>query len=109
MATSTDIAVTIAPEAAARVAELGLEPQFQQILEHTKQTVPGLKAIEVAFERLVEDPDNPIVVLEAIRALPRPEGDDPTERVDLWTIETFEPDVLRHFIVMTCFESPHEG
>ncbi len=45
--TPTTIRITVTPEAAVRVAELGMQAELDQMLEHTRQTVPGLKSIEV--------------------------------------------------------------
>ncbi len=39
---ATTFPVSITPEAAARVAELGMQAELERMLEHTRQTVPGL-------------------------------------------------------------------
>lgn len=96
----TTIPLTVSPEAAARVAELGMQKEFDRMLEHTRQTVPGLQAISV---NLAYDPcgsDDPRVVIDVIMADPHLE-DDPTGRQwGRWFVTTFPPDVCRHFVML---------
>lgn len=40
---STNVPVTIRPDAAARIAELGMQTQLQQMIEHAGQVVPRRK------------------------------------------------------------------
>jgi hypothetical protein len=43
------VAVEVHPEAAARIAELGLEAELRALLAYTRRVVRRLKAIEVSF------------------------------------------------------------
>jgi hypothetical protein len=45
------VPITITPEAEECVARLGMQAELQRMLEHTLQSVPALKRIEV-----VQDP-----------------------------------------------------
>ena len=50
MTTAIDVKVTVTPEAAARVAELGFQKEFDQLIEHARTTIPGVRWIEVRME-----------------------------------------------------------
>lgn len=100
MATTTAIPITVTPEAAAFIAAAGQQREFEAMLEHTQQVVPGLRSIEV---KLDETPETgpPGVVLWAHRDDPGP-GDDAAERRWWgWQIETFPPEVCQNFILLT--------
>src|SRR4051794_24974808 len=59
MSSTVDGPVTVSPEAAARVAELGLQREFEQIVEHTRQTIPGLRRLEVTLAPAHDTGDDP--------------------------------------------------
>jgi hypothetical protein len=64
------IPLTVAPEAAARVAELGMQAEFQKMLDHIPQVVPGLCRIEVTLWVPEDFDDDPRVTIEAAAAAP---------------------------------------
>ncbi len=106
--TST-VPVTITPEAAARIAELGMQAELDRMLEHTRLTVPGLRAIEVQLALPYDTGDETTLVIQATRS-DRQLPYDPTEdEWDAWKIETFLPDVYRYFVLLTVYESTHAG
>ena len=48
MATTATIPVNVSAEAAARIAELGMQREFEEMIEHAKQTaarIPGLRYV----------------------------------------------------------------
>src|SRR5205807_2017132 len=47
MNASTNVPTIVPPEAAARIAELGMQPEFERMLEHIRRSVPDLRRIEV--------------------------------------------------------------
>src|SRR5437879_3102769 len=47
---TTNVPVTITPEASEHVARLGLRKELGQMLDHVCQTMPGLKSILVRFQ-----------------------------------------------------------
>src|SRR5579884_3757988 len=47
MSASPDVPLTITPEAAARVAELGMQKELEQMIAQVRRVVPDLAAIEV--------------------------------------------------------------
>jgi hypothetical protein len=65
MNASTDAPLTITPEAAARVAELGMQKELEQMIAYVREKVPGLNAIEVAIEECYESRDETGVRIEA--------------------------------------------
>ena len=54
MSTATTIPVTIQPDAAAFLAEIGQERELEIMLEHAKATVPGLRALDVILHDFPE-------------------------------------------------------
>src|SRR5262249_38438551 len=101
MSTTTNIPVKVDPEAAARVAELGMEREFQEMLDHTREVVPGLRFIEVELHHYPDDPSDERIVIISVRNLPGP-GDDPTDRQwGAWFVRRFPPEVCRHFVMIS--------
>jgi hypothetical protein len=96
MATTT-VHVRVADDAAARIKELGLEKEFEAMLEHAKQAVPDLRSIEVNLYYDPGEPGEPRAVITAWQK-GTPALDDPTEKNwDHWVVRTFSPDVHRWF------------
>ena len=93
--------VTITSEAAARVAELGMQAELECMLEHTRQTVPGLHSVEVQLAAPSDIGDEIALVIEVTREHP-PLDHDPTDSDwGRWKVMTFPPDVCRHFVMMS--------
>ncbi len=98
MAKIAESLVNISLQAADRILELEVWPQFKAMLEHTKQSTPGLRSIAVSL-----DDATILIVAEIDEFDPNAPGmaDESTEwRWDRWASETFSPDVLRHFCMM---------
>jgi len=99
MATLTEIPVAVSPDAAARVAELGLQREFQMMIDQLKQIIPGLRAIEVTLEYPPDYEDDPMVLLTTYQPEYSGPGLDPTHVAWAdWLVQAFAPDVLRHFV-----------
>ena len=62
--------VTVTPEAMARIAELGMQAELERMLEHTRKTVPGLRAIEVQLALPYDTGNETSIVIEASRRVP---------------------------------------
>jgi hypothetical protein len=100
---------TITPEAAARIDELGIRTEVEQMIEHTRQTVPALKRIAVVLEDAYETWDQPYLTIHATRG-DEPRVGDRTEREwGAWRVRTFPPDVCIHIAMMTQYEPDHAG
>jgi hypothetical protein len=105
---ASTVPLTISPEAAARVAELRMQRELEQMLEHTHRSVPGLRSLRVMLER-DWDGDDPGVIIEATMDDPHL-ADDPTEREwGAWKVTTFPPEVCWHFTMLTVYGLDHEG
>jgi hypothetical protein len=105
--TTQPVPVTVMEEAAARVKELGLQKEFDQMLEHTRQTVPGLRSIFVYLQPPYDTGDEPCVIIEAMmpnRGLPYNPVED---EWGAWRVNTFSPDVFRHFVMLTVYGDGH--
>ncbi len=103
MTSTSAIPVTIAPEATTQVAELGLEKQFRQMLEHIQQTVSGIRTITVNVQPPFDLGGEPCVIFDVLMEKP-PLGKDPTEEnFSRWQIDIFPPDVYQHFIMLLAY------
>jgi hypothetical protein len=108
MAEPTTVPLTITPEAAARVAELGMQAELERMLDHTRQTVPGLRSIEVQLALPYDTGDETTLIIEVGMDDPY-RLDDPTwEQWSYWQISTFPPHVCRYFTMMPVYGPPHE-
>src|SRR4051812_40851212 len=108
MPPTVDGPVTISPEAAARVAELGLQRESEQIVEDTRRSIPGLRRIEVTLAPAHDTGDDPRVILDAFLS-GRDSLEDPVfDRWGDWVLATFSPDVWRHFMLLTV-DGPGDG
>jgi hypothetical protein len=97
MATVSTIPVNIAADAAAHVRQLGMQPQFEIMLERLRDIIPGIRAIDVTLEYPSEYVDDPTILLTTYQ--PRSPGTgDPTRSAWCSWSSTFSPDVLKHFV-----------
>jgi len=98
---NTTIPVNVTPEAAQHVAQLGMQAELERMLQHTLQTVAGLQSIDVVLGDPYDTGDDPRIVIEAWRDPALHSPGDPTEReLGFWKVDTFSPDVSRHFTML---------
>jgi hypothetical protein len=109
MHTTHAIPVTVDPEAAALVSDLGLQTELERMLEHARQTVSGLLRLDVKFGPAY-DTGEERVIIEAVRdrASRGTTGWTPME-YGRWQSTTFSPDVHRHFTLLDEYEPNHGG
>jgi hypothetical protein len=103
---ATTIPVTITEEATARVAELGMQPEFEQMLERVRQIVSGLRSMRVTLEFDPACPENePGIAIWAYRDdLPTGSPIDYTDwHWGEWQSATFPPNVCRHFVMVSLY------
>jgi hypothetical protein len=101
--------VSIQPDAAARVAELRMQPELQQMIQHTREVVPQLKHIRVVLDPPYDTGDDPYLTIEATRGGTY-NGDDPTQREwGAWFVNQFSPDVCRHFNLQVLYGTTDAG
>ena len=106
MSTQTDIPVTIEPEAAAIIAEWGMEREFQQMLEHTLKTLPGLIRVEVTLPPRYEITYDQVLIEPHVYdsgLFPDPNAIAWRD----WKIRTFPPEVAMNFLLMPFRVAPN--
>jgi hypothetical protein len=107
MAPTTTIPLTVTPDAAAYVAELGMQEPFEQMIEHTRHTMAGLRAIRVTLQPPYDLGGGPCVLIEATTDDPHLD-DDPSQREwGFWKGETFPPEVGQHFVLLVVHGPAH--
>lgn len=97
----TTIPVTITPDAAARVAELGMQRELQQMLEHALASIPGLRSLNVVLALPYDTGDETRITIDAIMDKPEPFPDPAESAWTDWIIQTFPPEVLSMIGLMT--------
>jgi hypothetical protein len=82
-----------------------MQREFQMMIDQLKQIIPGLRMIEVTLEYPPDYEDDPAVLLTTYQPTPTEEIDSTRDRWRSWFIETFPPDVLRHFVRLPFYEA----
>lgn len=106
MASATDIPVSITSEAAAYVAELGLQPVFEQILDRARQTIPGLLSLTATYQP-GHDGDIPCILIEA-ESSDYERAKEAAEAIGLWRLTEIPPQQGQHFVLWALPEYSHE-
>jgi hypothetical protein len=97
MAAPTTVQVEVVPDAAARIQALGMQREFEMMVDHTKQTVAELHSIEVTLYNDPYEPGEPRMVITAWREGPGSVDDDTWDNWTDWVIHSFPPDVYPWF------------
>lgn len=100
MNASTEVPVVITPEAEARLAELGMRPQAEQMIAYLRQVVPGLMALGVELEECYDTRDETGVSITAYSDRVFEPEDTTSWNSTRWAIETFPPQVLEHLCIL---------
>ena len=106
MSVLTTVPLTIEPEAAARITELGMQAEFDQMLEHTRQVVPNLERIEVKLEPSYDTGDDLGITIEGMLTGPCDGDDLKSWEWGQWKAATFSPDVCRYFGLLLFYGTP---
>ncbi len=98
MTPTTTVPVKISPDAAQHVAALGMQTEFEQMLEYIRNHVPDLVGIAVSLHEPYETGDEDVVLIEAVRT----EESFSLDTTDYWKLrswyaDAFPADVRRHF------------
>jgi hypothetical protein len=109
MSEATNVPVTIEPEAAARVAELGLQAEFEQMLEQVRKTVRGLRQIEVTLRDRYDTGGEPGVGIRGISGLPWSFYERTHRELGNWLVHTYPGRVLEHLSMRVHFGASHAG
>jgi len=103
MASKTVIPITVTQEASGYLGQLGMRPILERMLDRARQVVPKLRAIEVSLAPPSDPGEDPRLLMVAIMES-HDGGYDPTQKMlGLWMVETFPPDVCRHFCLLTAY------
>jgi hypothetical protein len=94
---ATGIPVTNTPEAAQRVAELGMQRELRRVLEHTLRTIPTLKSIEVTLALPYDTADEHGITIVANVAAVSPFVCEGERKWSAWTLGTFPREIWRYF------------
>ncbi len=101
MTAQTAIPCSISPEAAERTAELGIQREFEQMLEYALQFVPDLRQVEVTLAPPYDAEEEPRIVINA--SVGYQEGDPLNPGFQIWAEwvgRTLSPDVWRHVTML---------
>ena len=109
MSAMTTVPVSIEPEAEARVAELGMRREFEQMLDHIRQAVPELKRVRVSLAYPPDYDDDPRVIIDVHVPADDAESESWYDAYRNWLITTVSPDVWRHILLMPIYEAENEG
>jgi hypothetical protein len=105
----TTVPGTVAEDAAAGVAGLGMQGELEQMIEHAKRTAPGLRAIRVTLEYDPACPHNdPGVVIWVHRDEPADKSTFDRTGWDWsrWRGVTFPPEVCWHISMISVYGGP---
>ena len=107
---TTTVPVDVTPEAAARIAELGIRSEAERMIDQAVKTVNGIRRIEISLLDPNEMYDEPHLSASAYRD-PTLFGDQDQERYQFrdWVISAFSPDVLWYFCLHIWPDAPRAG
>jgi hypothetical protein len=108
MSASTTIPVTVTPEAADRVAELGMQAELERMIEHARQTLPGLHRLDVILEPPYDTGPTPYLTVKAQVERNADYRRTKTAWED-WFIVQFPPEVREHITLMFLEAPRHAG
>jgi hypothetical protein len=104
------VEIQVDEDAAARVRELGMEREFEQMLEHARRTAPGFRRIHVTLQHDPACPHNDPGIILWVN---RDDLADPTQRDTTdwewsgWKVRTFPPEVCLHFSMISTYGDAH--
>jgi hypothetical protein len=99
MTTSATIPVTVTPEAAARIAKLGIQAEVDRMIDYARHNIPELARIEVNLYDRYELGDEPGLSVDIYSRHPFDQGDCFTRDMGHWVVRTFPPEVLVQVIM----------
>jgi phosphopantothenoylcysteine decarboxylase len=110
-ASASAVSTCVSAEAASWVELLGMESEFEKMLEHAKASVPDLRSIDVTLSRRpCQDVEAQVFLMATMDdpALDDDVAQSTKSNWDKWVIDSFSPDVNRHFVMMTRYEPSKE-
>jgi hypothetical protein len=107
MNTSTEVPVTIAPEAEARLSELGMHKELEQMIAHIREVVPALTAIEVEIAERYDTGGEPGINIRAYSDRSYDAEDKTSWNLICWAVEMFPSQVLEHLCILQSYGRPN--
>src|SRR5260370_12413860 len=101
------IPVTVTPEAAARIAELGFKPQIEQMIEQARH-LPDVVRIEVVLNERYDMGGEPGVAVEAYGTRLFDANDRTDPELVRWGGTTFPSEILEHLLLTYTASTPHQ-
>ncbi len=109
MSKSATIPVTVTPQAAARIGELGMQAEVERMLDYARHHIPELVRIEVVLHERYDEDSPPGIAIDAFSQ----RRYDPADRTDAelcrWMVATFPPEVREHIHLWNYPEAGHAG
>jgi hypothetical protein len=93
---AVNIPLTVTPEAAARIAELGFQKQVEEMIEYARQHFPKLLRIEVVLTDRYDMGGPPGVTVKGWTDRVFDPADKTQANLTRWEVTTFPPEVLEH-------------
>lgn len=109
MSTAATVPTTIDPEAAALVAEQGLQAALEQMLDRARQTIPGLHRLDVRFAPGYDTGWDGVIIDAFCDPALEPAYGETVDRYRRWTLETFAADVWRFITLNILYWDGHAG
>ena len=100
MNASTDVPVSITPQADARLAELGMHKEAEQMIAYVRSVVPDLTGIDVEVAECYDTRDETGVSIIAHSDRVFDSGDTISWDSIHWAVTTFPPQVLEHLCIL---------
>jgi hypothetical protein len=101
---AVNVPVTITPEAAARVDELGMRAQLEQMVGHAVQSIPQLVRIDIETFWRADDPSPDGVAVRGTTTISWQEGVKIGQAIRRWMVRTFPPEVCEHFLITLLYQ-----
>lgn len=109
MTPKLDVPCRVSAEAEAYVAELGLQDALAEMLEHARQAIPDLQAIEVNLQPPYDMGGGPCVLIE-LTVPERPVEEYPDYlQLAHWKSSRFPPEVSQHFTFLVNYGPADAG
>jgi hypothetical protein len=100
MNTATDIPVTTTSEAEARIAELGMHKELEQMIAYVRKTVPGLTDIAVELAECYDTRDETGVSIFAYSDRVFESENSISWDLIRWAVDSFPSQVLEHLCIL---------
>jgi hypothetical protein len=98
----TTIPITVEPEAAARIAELGFQDQVDRMLDYARRNLPQVQRIEIGMNYRYDEDSPDGVCIEIHLERPRDEENRLWWQLTRDIVELFPPEVLEHLHMSLC-------